>query len=525
MRARRTEAGTLRLKKKGTFRQAHCIPGPRLLTIFLVALFLQGEAAGQSPQQAYRLLQEGKLAAAEKAFRALLDTYPNEPSLHGGLGMVYSRMKRYAEAVHEFERVLELKPGDLRAHNNLGVTYLRLDNQEKAIEQFEQVTKLDSDSASAFYNLGLLYLRKANLPRALATLERAHRLRPHDPAILVYLVEIYLDLGRTREAVPLASRLRQILPADTAIHKRVGAWMLERGLASEAIAQFELVRRRESSFPVNYWLAYACYLEANYARVVQLLEPYIPSAAKTPVKLHGLLSVAYLKQGLEEEASNTLKRGMPAAGREPKFLYDISMELLKENLLPLARDLLSYAAARFPDDPDLLLAQARNHHAANRYEEARDASASAVKIRPDFYAGYLALGNSLLELGAYDEALQAYDQALSLNSRDPFLYYVYATALERHNQLEPALLMAQRGIAVDANDAACRFILGKVLERSGRLEDASREYELSSKLQPLEEEAHYRLGLLYKRLQQHQKAEEHLSRFEELKAKAKYSRH
>ncbi len=515
----------MRLKMRGTLRKALCIPGPRLLTILMVVLFLQSEVAGQSPQQAFRLLQEGKLAAAEKAFRALLDTYPNEPSLHGGLGMVYSRMKRYAEAVRKFERVLELKPGDLRAHNNLGITYLRLKNQEKAIEQFEQVTKLDPDRASAFYNLGLLYLSKANLPRALATLERAHRLKPNDPAILVYLVEIYLDLGRTREATPLASRLRQILPADTVIHKRVGAWMLERGLASEAIAQFELVRRRESSFSVNYWLAYACYLEANYARVVQLLEPYTHSAANNPLKLYGLLSVAYLKQGSEAEASNTLKRRMPATGREPKFLCDISMELLEENLFPLARDLLGYAAARFPDDPDLLLAQARSHHAANRFEEARDAAASAVKIRPDFYAAFVALGNSLLELGAYDEAVQAYGQALSLNSQDPFLYYVYATALERHNRLKPALVMAQRGVAVDGNDAACRFILGKVLERRGKLEEASREYELSSKLQPLEEEVHYRLGLLYKRLQLHQKAEEHLRKFEELKAKAKYSRH
>ena len=84
--------------------------------------------------------------------------------------------------------------------------------------------------------------------------------------------------------------------------------------------------------------------------------------------------------------------------------------------------------------------------------------------------------------------------------------------------------MAQRGVSVDANDAACRFILAKVLERHGRLEEARREYELSSKLQPLEEEVHYRLGLLYKRLQQDRKAEEHLRRFEELKAKAKYSR-
>ena len=524
MRLRKTEAGTLSLKQKGTFRQARCIPGSRLLTILLVGLFLQSEVAGQNPQQAFRLLQEGKLADAEKAFRTLLDRYPDEPSLHGGLGMVYSRMKRYAEAVHEFERVLELKPGDLRAHNNLGVTYLRLDDQDKAIEQFEQVTRLDPDRAFAFYNLGLLHLRKANLPRALAALERAHHLRPGDPAILVYLVEIYLDLGRTREAVPLASRLRRIVPADTVIHTRVGKWMLERGLASEAIAEFELVRRRESSFPVNYWLAYACYLEADYSRVVLLLEPYTRGGAKMPLKLYGLLSVAHLKQGKEAEASNTLKRGMPATASEPKFLFDISMELLKENLFPLARDLLGYAIVRFPDDPDLLLAQARSHHAANRFEEARDASASAVKNRPDFYAAYVALGNSQLELGAYDEAVEAYGRALSLNSRDPFLYYVYATALERHNQLEPALLMAQRGIAVDANDAACRFILGKVLERHGRLEEASREYELSSNLQPLEEEVHYRLGLLYKRLQQHQKAEAHLKRFQELKAKAKYSR-
>ena len=524
MRETKTESRTSSLTKKGTCRQARSITWTRLLALVAVAFLLQGEVAGQSPQQAFRLLQEGKLADAENAFRALLDRYPNQPSLHGGLGMVYSRMNRYAEAVHEFERVLELKPGDLMTHNNLAVTYLRLDQQEKAIEQFEQVTVLDPGRASAFYNLGLLYLKKANLPRALAALERAHHLQPGDPAIIVYLVEIYLDLGRTREAVPLASRLRRIVPADTVIHTRVGKWMIERGLGSEAIAQFELVRRRESSFPVNYWLAYACYLEADYSRVVQLLEPYTQGAAEKPLSLYGLLSVAYLKQGLEAEASNTLKRGMPVTGRETMFLYDISMGLLKENLFPLARDLLGYAIVRFPDDPDLLLAQARSHHAANRFEEARDASASAVKNRPDFYAAYVALGNSQLELGAYGEAVEAYGRALSLNSRDPFLYYVYATALERHNQLEPALLMAQRGVAVDANDAACRFILGKVLERHGRLEEARREYELSSQLQPLEEEVHYRLGLLYKRLRQQQKAEAHLKKFQELKAKAKYSR-
>ena len=490
-----------------------------------VAFLLQGEVAGQSPQQAFRLLQEGKLADAEKAFRALLDRYPNQPSLHGGLGMVYSRMNRYAEAVHEFERVLELKPGDLMTHNNLAVTYLRLDQQEKAIEQFEQVTVLDPGRASAFYNLGLLYLKKANLPRALAALERAHHLQPGDPAILVYLVEIYLDLGRTREAVPLASRLRRILPADTVIHTRVGKWMLERGLASEAIAHFELVRRRESSFPVNYWLAYACYLGADYSRVVQLLEPYTRGAVQTHLKLYGLLSVAYVKQGLEAEASSTLKRGRPATGREPRFLYDIAMELLKENLFPAGQGSSRVCNCPIPGRSGSASGPGAKSSCRKSFRGGPGRLGVGSEEQTRFPTPpMLPWGTANWSWAPMTKAVEAYGRALSLNSRDPFLYYVYATVLERHNQLEPALLMARRGVAVDANDAACRFILGKVLERHGRLEEASREYELSSRLQPLEEEVHYRLGLLYKRLQQDRKAEEHLRRFEELKAKAKYSR-
>jgi len=95
------------------------------------------------------LLSRGRLAEAERHFRAALQASPDFGLAHYRLGLLFRQQNRLAEARAEFETALRLDPDDSKAHGNLGFIFLQQGELGSAQSHFESALALNPDDTVA----------------------------------------------------------------------------------------------------------------------------------------------------------------------------------------------------------------------------------------------------------------------------------------------------------------------------------------------------------------------------------------
>ena len=101
-------------------------------------------------------LQEHKkknFLSAEKFYKQILKTYPNEVSTLNNLGTVLKELKKNKEAIFYYEKALLVKPQDIITNYNLGLIFASLEEFQKSINYYEKVIKIDSKHLQAYHNM------------------------------------------------------------------------------------------------------------------------------------------------------------------------------------------------------------------------------------------------------------------------------------------------------------------------------------------------------------------------------------
>ncbi len=147
----------------------------RGITALLASLFLLGcpPKVVRVPVQAEDIIRaneaakEADLAFVRKDHYAALIKYleaarhnPNSEYIYNKLGITYSQLRYYTEAIAAFQRSIALNPKYPYSYNNLGSVYFALDDKRKAEKNFKKAISLNPNVASFHVNLGTLFFEK-----------------------------------------------------------------------------------------------------------------------------------------------------------------------------------------------------------------------------------------------------------------------------------------------------------------------------------------------------------------------------
>jgi serine/threonine protein kinase/Flp pilus assembly protein TadD len=192
--------------------------------------------AARSPRSAWEhyalgraLLQDGRLAEAEAAFRAALALQPGDFWSNFYQGLCCYRLRRYADARVHFSICVALAPGSAECYHNRALALAALEQPEAALTDYTRALDLNPNLAGAALNRGLLHLQARRYAEAEADLERALRLgadpvRTHFALALVrlaqdnraaalrHLDEVLRTQPQHEEALKLAETLRRRTP-------------------------------------------------------------------------------------------------------------------------------------------------------------------------------------------------------------------------------------------------------------------------------------------------------------------------
>jgi len=108
---------------------------------------------------------DGKLAKAEKEYRAALSLNPFEPMVHNNLGLIYMEKGDFQKAKEEFEAEIKINPYYETAYYNLGILYYKLGKTEEAKNLWKKTIEINPDYLDAYFSLFESYLKEKNWER------------------------------------------------------------------------------------------------------------------------------------------------------------------------------------------------------------------------------------------------------------------------------------------------------------------------------------------------------------------------
>jgi tetratricopeptide (TPR) repeat protein len=166
--------------------------------------------------EASKLLDEGKLPAAEQRLRQAIVVDDNHALAHAQLGRVLSRLHRNAEAEAEFVKSLAIDPDNSTSHFAFALLLKENGRASEAIPHLRKVVELRPDHVPTLYHLAQILASDPNSdnrngPDAVRLAEKAAQITNYRQAdILAVLAAAYAQVGRFPDAATAAERAIEI---------------------------------------------------------------------------------------------------------------------------------------------------------------------------------------------------------------------------------------------------------------------------------------------------------------------------
>jgi predicted TPR repeat methyltransferase len=272
-------------------------------------------ASDTSIDSALALHRAGDFAAAEAAYRRLLDT---EPAQAGRLlGVLLLQQRRHAEAATLLAPLSAAARRDVELAVNASLALRGCGRGEEALVAARRAAAVEPARLSVCNALGLAALERGALDEALEAFERGLRAQPGHPALRLHRAQCLRRLDRMQEAGDAFAALVQDDP------RLIEAW---RGLAQVQAAVGDA--------------------EAALASRSQAL-----ALAPRDPELAMEQAVALLQAGQAEAAAEAFKQLAAAAPEDAQILAWLGRAELKCGRLDAARAAFDAAQARAPEDP------------------------------------------------------------------------------------------------------------------------------------------------------------------------------
>jgi tetratricopeptide (TPR) repeat protein len=190
-------------------------------------------------QEALDLHQAGRLDAAEQAYRAHLETQPDDADALHLLGVLRQQRDDTPAAVDLIRQAIALAPDHAQFHLSLGGALLGQGDTDAAHDSFEQALALDPNRVETHSLLGHLALQAGADSDAENRFRIGRRAGEQDPLILFGLGNVYLDRRDPANAAKFLSRAAELKPDDAGIQTSLGRALFDQGAFGLAERSFE----------------------------------------------------------------------------------------------------------------------------------------------------------------------------------------------------------------------------------------------------------------------------------------------
>jgi tetratricopeptide (TPR) repeat protein len=350
-------------------------------------------------EQVATLIQDNRLAEAERALTNILRVTPNLPAALSLMGSVRAKQGRLVEAETLYLRAVQNDKSYTGARMNLVYLYLLKRDPDKAIAQLNEVLSLEPGNLDARVILGDAYLAKFDFQKAEENYLAALDNKLDNAGALFGLAEISRLKGETREEAIYLNRIGTLVTDSK---------------SPDFLYKFAIEAMRLGMFDES---------KSALERAVEL-KPKEPSYLLA-------LGIAWLRKGDLFEAEKVFRHLLQLQPASDQAQIHLGYVLLNQKKYDEARLWLEKSARSPSPMPEVfyylgLVAQEQNDDA-----KAIELFEKAVQKLPNYAHARIALGSSYIKLRNYPRAKEELETAVKLDPEEPTAHYNLALLYAR----------------------------------------------------------------------------------------------
>jgi tetratricopeptide (TPR) repeat protein len=381
--------------------------------------------------------------------KAIIENNPMDGSSYILLGDAYQQTGSYAQARDSYEKAVAIAPEMEDSWTRLVNYHLANKERDKALEILATAIKAVPNSAVLHYQLGCQYSEEDANSEAIQQFAQAYSIDPKNQEYIKALGKSYTSTGLWDEAEEIYRKAAKQYPFDQNILRSFGQVLLKQNKKDEALS--------------------------TYRDLVDLH----PAEVEVYLELSRLV-VEDLTGGI----------GSPAATDENQI-----------EILGFTRDTLEGAMDRTPQNWVLQLYLAEVLAKLNEREQSRDyfilLSEHIIEMPLDYrWRVNYGLGLSSGELGDYEVALAALQEAANQNPTSFQIHQQLAEAYLRANLAQSAVQAAQQALSINPKDSENLIWYAEFCTRSNELPEALSTLDALLKIQPDNIDLRIKLGSL-----------------------------
>lgn len=178
--------------------------------------------------------QKGHFGEAEKVYRSILKSQPDNPDALHFLGVLLHQTGQSDKAITSITQALRINPLYLDACNNLGNVYKETGDMQKAAETYRKVIDMMPNHASACNNLGVVLRNLGEYEESVHVLLKAAELSPGNADVFQNLGNTYQEQGEYYKAAAAYQQAIAIKPNHKYAYESLWRMMLKTGQPEQA---------------------------------------------------------------------------------------------------------------------------------------------------------------------------------------------------------------------------------------------------------------------------------------------------
>lgn len=180
-------------------------------------------------ETALQAQQIGDLDRAERLYREVLQTEPDNPDAWHLLGMTLFAANEFDESIVCLQTTIELAPDQASVLTNLGVVYRAAGQLAEAKLVLERALIVAPKSVATLINLGTVCMELRDRANAELHFDRAIAIDPNSKTAAMNLANLWQDLHRCRDAETLYRKLLKRTPRDPVLLNNLGESLRNQG--------------------------------------------------------------------------------------------------------------------------------------------------------------------------------------------------------------------------------------------------------------------------------------------------------
>ncbi len=453
-------------------------------------------------------LDQNQPQKAAEVFHELIDNVPQQRMAYALLVESLMQANQAAEAEKALQEILTFDPGSLEARLTLADLQGRRGDAKAVLETLRRAPEEARDDPRLRRQIAWALYQTGELEEALAAVDALVGKDPDSNALSLLKGLIVAAQGRNDEAISLLGKVREAQPKDPAVAltlarvmQRAGQHEAAAALLIELAEALERDGKAAESQEVRFEAAQVYFDDKQWQRVEEVLRPLLASADEA---VHGqavlLQADALAKAGRLDEALALL-----AGAKESVAIASKRAELLARSGRAEEGERLFADLAGRNDASALAAAQA--YQRLERYQESIPILEKLAAGHPDQPVTGFLLGAAYERTGQRDKAVAEFRRVLQIepdfHAALNYLGYTYA---EAGVNLEEALTLVSRAVALEPDNGAYVDSLGWAYYRLGRTEQARSYLERAARLEPEDATLQEHLGDVYVALGQTERA-------------------